>query len=89
MVFDKKFWDAKDKYVAVTVVYGDGTYLYADAAKTEKISHDDMLDLCFKGVVIYDTTDSTYYNVVSFKDAAGTLTVTDAGETAYSVSASA
>lgn len=87
MVFDKKFQDAKDKYVAVTVLYGDGTYLYVDAAKTTKATHDAVLDLCFKGVVIYDTTDLTYYNVVSFKDASGTLTVTDAGETAYSVTA--
>lgn len=89
MKFNKKFEDAKDQHVAVTVLYGDGSALYADEAKTQKVTHDDALDLCFKGVVIYDLTDKTYYSVASFKDAAGTLTVTDSDSNAYSVSASA
>lgn len=89
MKFNKKFEDAKDQHVAVTVLYGDGSALYADEAKTQKVAHDDALDLCFKGVVIYDLTDKTYYSVVSFKDADGTLTVTDSDSNAYSVTASA
>lgn len=89
MAFNKKFQDAKDKYVAVTVLYGDGTTLYADEAKAVKVSHDDALDLCFKGVVVYDLTDKTYYHVVSFKDADGTLTVTDSDDNAYTVTATA
>lgn len=89
MKFNKKFEDAKDQHVAVTVLYGDGSALYADEAKTQKVAHDDALDLCFKGVVIYDLTDQAYYSVVSFKDAAGTLTVTDSDDNAYSISASA
>lgn len=89
MKFNKKFEDAKDQHVAVTVLYGDGSALYADEAKTQKVAHDDALDLCFKGVVIYDLTDKTYYSVASFKDAAGTLTVTDSDSNAYSVTASA
>lgn len=89
MKFNKKFEDAKDQHVAVTVLYGDGSALYADEAKTQKVAYDDALDLCFKGVVIYDLTDKTYFSVVSFKDAAGTLTVTDSDDNAYSVTASA
>lgn len=89
MKFNKKFEDAKDQHVAVTVLYGDGSALYADEAKTQKVTHDDALDLCFKGVVIYDLTDKTYFSVVSFKDAAGTLTMTDSDDNAYSITASA
>lgn len=87
MALDRKFEDAKDQHVAVTVLYGDGTTLYADAKKTEKVDHDTALDLCFKGVVIYDLTDTTYYAVVSFKDSSGTLTVTDSDDNAYTVTA--
>ena len=47
MKFNKKFEDAKDQHVAVTVLYGDGSALYADQAKTQRVVHDDALDLCF------------------------------------------
>ena len=89
MAFTKIFQDAKDKYVSTTVLNGDGTTLYADEKNTEKVDHDTALDLCFKGVVVYDLTDKTYYSVVSFKEASGTLTVTDSDDNAYTVTSTA
>lgn len=74
MAIDRKYDDAKDKNVATFILYGDGTStLYTDSKKTTKVDHDTALDLCFKGVVVFVT--DTYYPVQSFKDSAGTLTV--------------
>lgn len=87
MTLDRKFDDAKDQHVATTVLYGDGATLYVDSDKAEKVDRDTALDLCFKGVLIYDLTDATYYAVVSFKDSSGTLTVTDSDDNAYTVAA--
>lgn len=88
MALDRKFEDAKDQHVATTILYGDGTSkLYTDAAKTVEVDHDTALDLCFKGLVVFDT--DTYYAVSSFSDSAGALTITTSDDTAYTVAASA
>ena len=74
MAIDRKYDDAKDKNVATFILYGDGSSkLYTDSAKSVEVDHDTALDLCFKGVLVFVT--DTYYPVQSFKDSAGTLTV--------------
>lgn len=77
------FNQAKDKNVAVTVVYGDSNKLYADAAHANELTHDEAMDLCFKGAVIFET--DTYQSIKSFKESDGTLTVTSAADTAFTV----
>ena len=80
---DKIFANADDKYVLNRILYGNASKLYVDAKHTTEVSHDEALDACMKGVLIFAT--DTYNVVTSFKDASGTLTV-NTGETAYTVS---
>ena len=68
--------DSEEKYVLGVVLYGDSTKLYLDAKHTVEVDHDFALNACMKGIVRIFNTD-TYYGVASFKDASGTLTVTD------------
>lgn len=51
---DKIYMDAKDKNVAVNVVYYNGTDLkvFVDPEYKNQIEADDLLDLCLKGVVV-------------------------------------
>ena len=68
--------DAEEKYVLGVVLYGNASKLYLDAKHTTEAEHDFVLNACMKGIVRIFNTD-TYYGVASFKDADGTLTVTD------------
>lgn len=68
--------DAEEKYVLGVVLYGNTSKLYLDAKHTTEAEHDFVLNACMKGIVRIFNTD-TYYGVASFKDADGTLTVTD------------
>ena len=48
--------------------------LYTDETHKNQIDHDLALELCEKGFArIFDT--DTFYNVASFKEASGTLTI--------------
>ena len=81
--------DAEEKYVLGVVLYGNTSKLYLDAEHTTEAEHDCVLNACMKGIVRIFNTD-TYYGVASFKDAAGTLTVTDTKATSantYTVTA--
>ena len=82
--------DAEEKYVLGVVLYGDSTKLYLDAEHEVEAEHDFVLNACMKGIVRIFVTD-TYYGVASFKEASGTLTVTDTQGTAgsYTVTATA
>ena len=81
--------DAEEKYVLGVVLYGNASKLYLDAEHTVEAEHDFVLNACKKGIVRIFNTD-TYYGVASFKDASGTLTVTDTKATSantYTVTA--
>ena len=81
--------DAEEKYVLGVVLYGNASKLYLDAKHTTEAEHDFVLNACKKGMVRIFNTD-TYYGVASFKDADGTLTVTDtkaASANTYTVTA--
>lgn len=75
----KVFLDAKDKNVAVTVLYADDTtkHLSLDKEKKKKLSKEELLDLFFKGTVV--THEDKYYTPVLFKTegTAGGLVITD------------
>ena len=51
---DRIYNDAKDKNVAVRVLYGktSGDFLYYDEGTTQKVSKDDGFDAFLKGVVV-------------------------------------
>ena len=68
--------DSEEKYVLGVVLYGNANKLYLDAKHTTEVDHDFALNACMKGIVRIFVTD-TYYGVASFKEASGTLTITD------------
>lgn len=68
--------DSEEKFVLGVVLYGDTSKLYLDAEHTTEVDHDFALNACMKGIVRIFVTD-TYYGVASFKEASGTLTITD------------
>lgn len=68
--------DSEEKYVLGVVLYGNASKLYLDAEHTIEVDHDFALNACMKGIVRIFVTD-IYYGVASFKEASGTLTITD------------
>lgn len=80
---EKVFQDAKDKRVSTYVLYGNASKLYIDAKHTTEVAHDDALDACMHGLLVFDATNG-YSAVTSFKDSDGTLTV-KVGTTTYTV----
>ena len=81
--------DSEEKYVLGVVLYGNASKLYLDAEHTVEADHDFVLNACMKGIVRIFVTD-TYYGVASFKEASGTLTITDTKATtagSYTVTA--
>ena len=71
---DVDYDDAFENAVRAVHLYVNASKLYPDAAHENQIGHDLALELCEKGVArVFDT--DTFYNVVSFKDATGTLTI--------------
>lgn len=88
-VFNTVFIDANEKYMSKIVLYAKDTsdgYLYIDSAKTQNINHDDLLNLCMKGMVLV-SYKGAYHAPVIFKDNTTDVTLTIA--TAISASASA
>lgn len=82
------YHDADEREIRFVVLYVKTGKLYTDAAGKNAVDHDLALELCKKGFLqVFDT--DTYYSVVSFKDASGTLTVTyGAGQTPKTATAS-
>lgn len=70
------YGDLKDKYVAKVVLYGHSdNVLYYDKEHTTAITHDELMDLCKKGLVLVTDGTAFYYPVI-FKDATTKVTVT-------------
>lgn len=86
MALDVFYADAEEKFVKNTVLYGDSSKLYVDAAHTTEVDHDTALNACLKGALVCTAT-GTYEAVTKIVDASGTLTVS-CGETTYTVGAS-
>lgn len=75
---DKIYMDAKDKNVAVNVVYYNGTDLkvFVDPEYKNQIEADDLWDLCLKGVVV-QTGENAYVVPMAFeKDSGGIVKLT-------------
>lgn len=84
------YFDSEQKYLAKTVLYAKKTsdgFIYADEKTTVKVSHDNLLDLCMKGLVIVKQVEGAFMYPVYFKDASGTVTVTVATKVGASDSA--
>ena len=70
------YGDLKDKYVSKVVLYGHSDkVLYYDATHKNAISHDDLLDLAKKGLILV-SANSTFYYPVFFKDESSVVKVT-------------
>lgn len=70
------YGDLKDKYVSKVVLYGHSdNILYYDAAHKNAVSHDELLDLAKKGLVLISAND-TFYHPVFFKDESGEVKIT-------------
>lgn len=64
----KIYGDLKDKYVAKVVLYGHSdNFLYVDDKHTTPITHDELLDLALKGLVVV-SMNNAYYHPYSVKD---------------------
>lgn len=61
--------DAKDKNVAITMAYSnkDGDYLYSDVKRNRKLTKDEVVDLCMKGVAI-ELPSSLFFSPVHLKN---------------------
>lgn len=68
------FNDAKDKNVAVVVVYEDSGDLYYDSGKTQEVPAEDMFDLFAKGVVAFDGTG--YKAAIGYNETDGIIFAT-------------
>lgn len=60
--------DAEEKYVKTVIVHAkkSDSYVYADAGFNKKISKDELLNLCKKGLMI--SYGGVYYTPVCFKE---------------------
>ena len=60
--------DAKDIHVRNYILYNNNEdrYLYLDEALTEKVDCDTLMDLCSKGILIYNPKINSYSYVSSF-----------------------
>lgn len=75
---NKIYMDAKDKNVAVNVVYYNGTDLkvFVDPEYENQIEANDLWDLCLKGVVV-QTGENAYAVPTAFeKDSGGIVKLT-------------
>lgn len=68
------FNDAKDKNVAVVVVYEDSGDLYYDSDKTQEVPTEDMFDLFVKGVIAFDGT--SYKAAIGYSEDSGIIFAT-------------
>lgn len=70
------YGDLKDKYVSKVVLYGHSdNVLYYDTAHKNAVSHDELLDLAKKGLVLISAAE-TFYHPVFFKDEGGEVKIT-------------
>lgn len=69
--------DAKDLNVAVTMAYAgaDKDFLYSDVKKQRKLTKDEVVDLCMKGVAI-ELPDSVFFSPIHLKNNGNGVTVT-------------
>lgn len=69
---------SEEKWVKTVILYakksGD-SYLYTDAATTQTICREDLLNLCNKGLVLV-SYDTAIYTPILFKDSGSVVTVT-------------
>lgn len=71
---DVVYHDMGEREIRAVNLFVNASKLYTDEAHENQIGHDLALELCEKGFArIFDT--DTFYNVASFKDASGTLTI--------------
>lgn len=71
---DVVYHDAGEREIRAVNLFVNASKLYTDKTHKNQIGHDLALELCQKGFArIFDT--DTFYNVTSFKDASGTLTI--------------
>lgn len=71
---DVVYHDAGEREIRAVNLFVNASKLYTDKDHENQIRHDLALELCEKGFArIFDT--DTFYNVASFKDASGTLTI--------------
>ena len=71
---DVVYHDAGEREIRGVNLYVNASKLYTDETHKNQIGHDLALELCEKGFArIFDT--DTFYNVASFKEASGTLTI--------------
>lgn len=86
----KTFIDANEKYLANVILYAkkssDG-YAYTDAATTQTIDRETLLNLLMKGLVLV-SYDTGFYTPVSFKDTGSEVSFVIATAIATSASTS-
>lgn len=71
---DVVYHDMGEREIRAVNLFVNASKLYTDKTYKNQISHDLALELCEKGFArIFDT--DTFYNVASFKDSSGTLTI--------------
>lgn len=68
--------DAKDKNVAITMVYSqaDGGYLFSDVQRQRKLTKDEVVDLYMKGVAI-ELPGSEFYVPIHLKNSGNGIVV--------------
>ena len=79
------FKRAKDKNVAITMVYSnsDNDFLYSDVKRNRKLSKDEVLDLCMNGVAI-ELPGQTVFSPIHVKENGnGVEVICFDGETSY------
>lgn len=72
---DVRYANAEEKFVKSVVLYAHSdNILYRDEAHTVAVNHDELLNLCMKGLLIVKKDDA-YYTPVHFKENAGEIDV--------------
>ena len=74
----KLYANSEEKYLKKVILYAKDTsdgFVYADSGLTQNVGHDELLDLCLKGLVTV-LYKSVYHTPVYFKDVSGTVTLT-------------
>lgn len=71
------YQDAKDVNVAITMAYSTATgdYLYSDVKRQRKLTKDEVVDLCMKGVAI-ELPDSEFLSPIHLKNSGDGIVVT-------------
>lgn len=68
--------NAEEKFAkSVVLMAHTDNVLYMDAGHTMAVNHDDLMNLCMKGLLVVKK-DSTYYRPIFFKENSGEIEVT-------------